>query len=330
MSAHTIPRQKLERLFKQFDQLSILVVGDLMLDRFIWGSVSRISPEAPVPIVEVTSESDMPGGSANVVNNLCALGARTYVCGIVGDDLIGRILRDKLTHERIDLGGIMVDPERTTTLKTRIIAHSQQMVRVDKENRIEVGDRETSRLVAYVKSIVRTVDAIIIEDYGKGLVTQRLVSELVPLAKKHGTLVSVDPKIGHRLDYRGITVITPNRAEALWLSGVESGDRAELDQIGHSLLTRLACKGVLITLGEHGMCLFQKGRRPASIPTPAREVYDVSGAGDTVISAFTAALAAGAAMEEAAVVANYAAGVVVGKVGTATASGSEILEAMHP
>ncbi|MCX6338365.1 MAG: D-glycero-beta-D-manno-heptose-7-phosphate kinase [Candidatus Aureabacteria bacterium] len=329
MSAHTIPRQKLDRLFKQFDQLSILVVGDLMLDRFIWGSVSRISPEAPVPIVEVTSESDMPGGSANVVNNLCALGAKTYVCGIVGDDLIGRILRDKLTHERIDLGGIMVNPERTTTLKTRIIAHSQQMVRVDKENRVEVGDRETSQLVAYVKSIVRTVDAIIIEDYGKGLVTQRLVSELVPLAKKHGTLVSVDPKMGHRLDYRGITVITPNRAEALWLSGVESGDRAELDQIGHSLLTRLACKGVLITLGEYGMCLFQKGRRPASIPTTAREVYDVSGAGDTVISAFTAALAAGAAMKEAAVVANYAAGVVVGKVGTATASGSEILEAMH-
>jgi D-beta-D-heptose 7-phosphate kinase/D-beta-D-heptose 1-phosphate adenosyltransferase len=329
MSAHTIPRQKLERLIEQFDQLSILVVGDLMLDRFIWGSVSRISPEAPVPIVEVTSESDMPGGSANVVNNLCALGAKTYVCGIVGDDLIGRILRDKLTHERIDLGGIMVNPERTTTLKTRIIAHSQQMVRVDKENRVEVGDRETSRLVAYVKSIVRTVDAIIIEDYGKGLVTQRLVSELVPLARKHGTLVSVDPKMGHRLDYRGITVITPNRAEAIWLSGVESGDRAELDQIGHSLLNRLACKGVLITLGEHGMCLFQKGRRPASIPTTAREVYDVSGAGDTVISAFTAALAAGSPMEEAAIVANYAAGVVVGKVGTATAGGSEILEAMH-
>jgi len=330
MSAHKIPRKKLERLFKKFDQVSILVVGDLMLDRFIWGFVSRISPEAPVPIVEVTSESDMPGGSANVVNNLCALGTRTHVCGVVGDDRIGQILRDKLTHKRIDLRGIMVNPERATTLKTRIIAHSQQMVRVDKENRVEVGDRETSRLIAYINSVVRTVDAIIIEDYGKGLVTQRLVSELVRLAGTHGTIVSVDPKLGHRLDYSGITVITPNRAEALWLAGVESTDRVALDQIGNSILTHLACTGVLITLGEHGMCLFQKGRRPASIPTTAREVYDVSGAGDTVISAFTAALAAGSPMEEAAIVANYAAGVVVGKVGTATASGSEILEAMYP
>jgi len=330
MSAKKIPRQKLERLFKKFDQVSILVVGDLMLDRFIWGSVSRISPEAPVPIVEVTSESDMPGGSANVVNNLCALGARAYVCGIVGDDRIGQILRDKLTHKRIDLSGIMVNPERATTLKTRIIAHSQQMVRVDKENRVEVGDRETSRLIAYINSIVRAVDAIIIEDYGKGLVTQQLVSELIRLGKKHGTILSVDPKMGHRLDYGGITVITPNRAEAVWLAGVESSDRVALDHVGKSLLTRLACTGVLITLGEHGMCLFQKGRRPASIPTTAREVYDVSGAGDTVISAFTTALAAGSPMEEAAVVANYAAGVVVGKVGTATASRSEIIEAMYP
>lgn len=330
MSAKKIPKQKLKRLFDRFDRLNVLVVGDLMLDRFIWGSVSRISPEAPVPIVEVTSESDMPGGSANVVSNLSALGARTHVCGMVGDDRIGQILRNKLANTMTDLGGIMVNPHRTTTLKTRIIAHSQQVVRVDKENSGEVDSRETSRLIAYVNSIVRTIDAIIIEDYGKGLVTQPLVSELIRLGKKHGTIISVDPKRGHRLDYKGITAMTPNRAEALWLAGVEPGERVVLDRVGKSLLARLACTGVLITLGEQGMCLFQKGRGPAAIPTTARQVYDVSGAGDTVISTFTAALAAGAPMEEAAIVANYAAGVVVGKVGTATASRSEIIEAIYP
>jgi D-beta-D-heptose 7-phosphate kinase/D-beta-D-heptose 1-phosphate adenosyltransferase len=330
MSTKKIPKQKIKRLFDKFDRLNILVVGDLMLDRFVWGSVSRISPEAPVPIVEVTSESDMPGGSANVVSNLAALGARTYVCGMVGDDRIGQILRSKLTNTMTDLEGIMVNPKRATTLKTRIIAHNQQMVRVDKENSGEVGSRETSRLIAYVKSIIRTIDAIIVEDYGKGLVTQPLISELIRLCKKHGTIISVDPKMGHRLDYKGITAITPNRAEALWLAGVESGERVTLDRVGKSLLARLACMGILITLGEQGMCLFQKGRSPASIPTTAREVYDVSGAGDTVISAFTAALAAGAPMEEAAIVANYAAGVVVGKVGTATAGRSEIIEAIYP
>ncbi len=330
MSAKKISKQKLKRLFDKFDRLNVLVVGDLMLDRFIWGSVSRISPEAPVPIVEVTSESDMPGGSANVVSNLSALGARTYVCGMVGDDRIGHILRTKLTNQMTDLGGIMVNPHRATTLKTRIIAHSQQVVRVDKENKGEIGFRETSRLIAYVNSVVRTIDAIIIEDYGKGLVTQPLVSELIRLGKKHGTIISVDPKMGHRIDYKGVTTITPNRAEALWLAGVGPGDSAAIDRVGKSLLTRLACMGILITLGEQGMCLFQKGRSPASIPTTAREVYDVSGAGDTVISVFTAALAAGAPMEEAAIVANYAAGVVVGKVGTATASRSEIIEAIYP
>jgi D-beta-D-heptose 7-phosphate kinase/D-beta-D-heptose 1-phosphate adenosyltransferase len=330
MSTKKIPKQKLKRILDKFDRLNILVIGDLMLDRFIWGSVSRISPEAPVPIVEVTSESDMPGGSANVVSNLSTLGARTYVCGMVGDDRIGHILRSKLANKMTELGGIMLNPKRATTLKTRIIAHSQQVVRVDKENSGEVGPRETSRLISYVKSIIRKIDAIIIEDYGKGLVSQPLVSELIRLCKKHGTIISVDPKMGHRIDYRGVTVITPNRTEAFWLAGVEPGERVMLDRMGKSLLTRLACKGVLVTLGEQGMCLFQKGRSPASIPTTAREVYDVSGAGDTVISVFTAALAAGASMEEAAMVANYAAGVVVGKVGTATAGRSEIIEAIYP
>jgi D-beta-D-heptose 7-phosphate kinase/D-beta-D-heptose 1-phosphate adenosyltransferase len=324
----TLPRKKVEALLGRFDRVHILVVGDLMLDRFIWGSVTRISPEAPVPVVEVTSESDVPGGSANVVNNICALGGRVHVCGLIGSDRIGRNLLEKLSHTRIDLTGVILDSRRSTTLKTRIIAHSQQVVRVDKENRAPIRDRETARLLSYIRSLIGRLDAVIIEDYGKGLVTQQLVRELIRLSREHDVILAVDPKRGHVIDYRGITVITPNRTEALWLAGPESSDRVDLDEVGRNLLARLACKGVLITLGEQGMRLFQEGRKPTGIPTAAREVYDVSGAGDTVISAFTLALAAGASMADAAILANYAAGVVVGKVGTATVSRAEIIGAM--
>lgn len=325
-----LPRRRVERILGGFEGARVLVVGDLMLDRFIWGSVTRISPEAPVPVVEVTSESDVPGGSANVVTNTCALGARTHVCGIIGADRIGATLREKLSHRRIDLGGIITDPRRTTTLKTRIVAHSQQVVRVDRESKGEVRQREVARIVSYLRGLVPKLDAVIIEDYGKGLVTQAIVDELVRLAHAHGKILTVDPKIGHRIDYRGITAMTPNRAEALWLAGAGPGDRMSVEEAGGILLANLSCRGVLVTLGEHGMCLFRSGLPPASIPTAAREVYDVSGAGDTVIATFTLALASGASMEEAAVIANFAAGVVVGKVGTATAGRKELIEAMYP
>ncbi|MCX6354398.1 MAG: D-glycero-beta-D-manno-heptose-7-phosphate kinase [Candidatus Aureabacteria bacterium] len=323
-------KKKLDRLLGKFDDVNILVVGDLMLDRFVWGSVNRISPEAPVPVVEVTSESDVPGGAANVVNNIRSLGGRAYVCGIIGKDTIGEILLQKLNHEKIDLGGVIVDPHRTTTLKTRIIAHSQQMVRVDKESTAEIPRKEIERIISYVESIVHNLGAIIIEDYGKGLVTQRLVAGLVRLSREHDTILAVDPKRGNIINYRGITLMTPNRAEALWLAGEGKRNTATLEEVGERLLRRLACRAVLITLGEQGMCLFQRSRKLLSIPTTAREVYDVSGAGDTVISTFTLALAAGASMAAAAVISNYAAGVVVGKVGTATANQKEIVEAMFP
>ena len=321
-----IRRKRIESLLGKFDGVRILVVGDLMLDRFVWGKVTRISPEAPVPVVDVTSESDMPGGSANVVKNLCALGVRSYVCGVIGDDDIGESLREKLADDRIDLGGLIVDAGRMTTLKTRIIAHIQQVVRVDKESRDEIAQKDISRAVSYAESIMDDIDAVIIEDYGKGMVTQRLVSSLIRLASPRGIILCADPKMGHELNYRGITAITPNRAEAFWMAWRTPSSGRSLEAAGKKLLRNLLCKGVLVTLGERGMCLFQKGKEPASIPTAAREVFDVSGAGDTVISTFTAALAAGADMREAAVVANYAAGVVVGKVGTGTASREEILE----
>lgn len=325
-----IRRRRAEEILGRFGGVRLVVVGDLMLDRFIWGSVTRISPEAPVPVVEVTSESDVPGGSANVVTNACALGARTHVCGIVGADPIGGTLREKLSNPRIDLGGIVTDPRRTTTLKTRIVAHSQQVVRVDRESGAEIGGREIARIISYLRSIAPRVDAVIIEDYGKGLVTQGIVDELVRLARRHDFILTVDPKIGRRIDYRGVSAITPNRAEALWLAGAAPGDRMALDEAGRRILENLACRAVLITLGEQGMCLFRGGSPPEMIPTAARAVYDVSGAGDTVIAAFTLALCSGASMDEAAIIANSAAGVVVGKVGTASASRGEIIEAMFP
>jgi len=323
-----LPRKKVESILRGFGRTDILIVGDLMRDRCVGGAGTRISPEAPVPVVEVTSESDLPGGSANVVNNVCALGGRVRVCGVIGADRIGRSLLEKLKNPRVDLAGVIVDSGRSTTLKTRIIAHSQQVVRVDRENRTPVRERDIDRILAYIRSLIGVLDAVIIKDYGKGLVTQRLVTEIVGLCGKHGVTVAVDPTKGHAIDYRGISVITPNRAEALWLAGVEAGERVDLDAVGRILLNRLACRGVLITLGDQGMRLFREGCRPIGIPTAAREVYDVSGAGDTVISAFTLALAAGASMEDAAIVGNYAAGVVVGKVGTATVSRREIIEAM--
>jgi D-beta-D-heptose 7-phosphate kinase/D-beta-D-heptose 1-phosphate adenosyltransferase len=324
-----ISRTRAEKILRQFNRVKIMVVGDLMLDRFIWGDVSRISPEAPVPVVEITSESEMPGGSANVVNNISAIGAGSYVCGVIGKDYIGKLLRNKLSHKKIDLGGVIENPGRTTTLKTRIIAHNQQIVRVDKEDKKEKNGKDLKRIISYFHATVKKIDAVILEDYGKGMINQELVSAIIASAKKHDKIIAVDPKKGHALDYTGATVITPNKAEAVWMAGKEFEQKIDISAVGSHILNRWSCKGVLITLGEHGMALFQPGKKPVNIPTTAREVYDVSGAGDTVISTFTAALAAGADMKEAAVIANYAAGVVVGKVGTGTASRKEILNAIY-
>ncbi|MDD5555950.1 MAG: PfkB family carbohydrate kinase [bacterium] len=323
------PRRRIERLLDRFGEATVLVAGDLMLDRFVWGSVTRISPEAPVPIVEVTSETDVPGGAANVVGNICALGGTACVAGVIGEDRIGRALLERLAHRRIDLAGVIVDPARSTTLKTRIIAHSQQVVRVDKEATRDIGEGEIERILSFARARSSRLGAIIIEDYGKGIVRQSLVAGLVRLSRRRGITLAADPKKGHPIDYRGVTVMTPNREEAVWLAGDGKAAGADPDAIGQLLIRRFALHGVLITLGEKGMCLCRGGRPPVRIPTAAREVFDVSGAGDTVVSAFTLALAAGASMEEAAFVANHAAGVVVGKVGTAVVSRKEIIEAIY-
>lgn len=316
----------LKRIISKFPRAKILVIGDLILDEFIWGKVERISPEAPVPVVWVESESFMPGGASNVANNIAALGGKVYLSGIIGNDKNADILSTELKKKGIDLGGVIVDGERPTTLKTRIIAHHQQVVRVDRERVMPIEDNLCDQILSFVHQKINDIDALVIEDYGKGLITARLLSEIIPLARKHKKIITVDPKINHFSYYRGITSITPNTQEAEGISGIKIKTDADIDKVGKKVISELSSESVLLTLGENGMRLFTRGGKITHIPTVAQEVFDVSGAGDTVIGTFTLALACGASMLDAAHIANYAAGIVVGKVGVAVVTKDELLE----
>ena len=330
---------RVKALLQQAQRTRIVVVGDVMLDQFIWGSVSRISPEAPVPIVEFASESFMPGGAANVARNLSALCAQTDLFTFVGKDDAGKKLHELLSAQRVDCGGLLPHPQRATSIKTRIVAHQQQVVRVDRETREDCDVNATRRLLAALEPGVLYADAVILGDYGKGVVNQHLLDELKKLCRARGIWLSLDPKPIHHLDLTGLSLITPNRKEAFELAGMQdaSGVRpsnplkdAKLMAVADKLLTELSPALLLITLGDHGMLLCQRDREPFHIPTVAKEVFDVSGAGDTVIASFTLAIAAGASPIEAAVFSNHAAGVVVGKVGTATVTPEELLASFSP
>ena len=316
------------QIIDKFKGARVLIVGDLIMDHFIWGDVSRISPEAPVPVVDVSSESILLGGSANVVNNIYSLGGNCVVTGIVGDDSDGRYLTKTLSEKKIPTNGIIVDPERPTTIKTRIIAHSQQVVRFDREKRKKIEGTTLESVLEFIKRSVKAVDLIIISDYAKGLISPGLVEEITSLAAESKIPVAVDPKVEHFDYYKDVTVITPNNLEASRSSGVEIADEQSLHLAGEKLLARTGAEALLITRGEHGMSLFEKAGGQAHIPTVAQEVYDVSGAGDTVIGVFGLALASGANFREAAVLANFAAGIVVGKVGTATVTMEELKAAV--
>jgi len=318
-------KERLKKIISRFPKVKVLIIGDLILDEFLWGEVSRISPEAPVPVVWVRSESFMPGGAANVANNIHALNGKTYLAGVVGMDERGRILTEGLRKKGMDVGGIVIDGERPTTLKTRVIAHHQQVVRIDKEKMDTLSGGLIDQIIDYVKEIINDIDAIIIEDYGKGIITPRLLQEVLRLAKRHKKIVTVDPKEEHFHYYKGVTAITPNHHEAAQTAGVKLKHSDNLIKTGKALLNRLKCEAVLVTLGENGMQLFEKQGRITHIPTVAQDVFDVSGAGDTVIGAFTLALAAGAGMVDAALISNFAAGIVVGKVGIAVATQEELL-----
>jgi D-beta-D-heptose 7-phosphate kinase/D-beta-D-heptose 1-phosphate adenosyltransferase len=325
-----IQAERLLEVLGHFSQARILVVGDFILDEFIWGNVSRISPEAPVPVVQVKRESFLPGGSLNVANNIRTLGGTVFPCGVVGRDLEGRVLVRAMRRHGIDTGGVILDPARPTTIKTRVIAHSQQVVRVDREKLAPISREDGQKILQFVRKKIKEADVMIVEDYGKGMIEPFLLTPLLELTRKFGKPVLVDPKEKHFQLYKGVTAITPNRAEAYSVFGASvNGREPELEEVGRGLLKRLRSQAVLITLGEEGMVLFEKNRPTTRIPTTAREVFDVSGAGDTVIAVFALGIAAGATLAEAAILSNLAAGIVVGKLGTATVEPDELRQAIE-
>jgi D-beta-D-heptose 7-phosphate kinase/D-beta-D-heptose 1-phosphate adenosyltransferase len=324
--------RKLQQLLAAARRRRVLVLGDVMLDQFIWGQVNRISPEAPVPVVDYQRESVMPGGAANVARNLSAFGVKTELVAVVGNDEPASRLRKLLGEHRVGCDGLVTHPVRPTSIKTRIVAHQQQVVRVDREMRGELDNPSTRRLLQEITRRLPGADAVIVGDYGKGVVTQGLMDELKQLCRTRGIWLSMDPKPVHQLNLTGLSLITPNRKEAFELSGLRDDTRdanplrdMNLIRTAGRLLNELAPAVLLITLGEHGMLLCRRGERPHHIPTVAQEVFDVSGAGDTVIATFTLAITAGAAPLEAAMVSNHAAGVVVGKVGTAIVTPQELI-----
>jgi D-beta-D-heptose 7-phosphate kinase/D-beta-D-heptose 1-phosphate adenosyltransferase len=310
---------------------SVVVYGDVMLDEFVWGDVTRISPEAPVPVVDIRRESAHLGGAANVLANLRALGARAGVVGVVGDDRAGERVRSGLRESGALHGdeNLIVDAARPTTVKTRIIAHSQLVVRADRERRTPIEAEVEDRVIAGLLGLLAEADALVVSDYDKGAVTRRVLGEVLPRAREAGVPVLVDPKIRNFEAYRPATLVTPNHHEALRLTLGEDDSDEGVALAARLIRERLGCDSVLITRGERGMMLLEGEGRPVYVPTVAREVYDVTGAGDTVIATLAAALAAGATLEEAAALANHAAGVVVGKVGTATATAEELLAAVR-
>jgi len=324
--------QRLREILARAKAKRILVLGDLMLDEFVWGKVGRISPEAPVPIVEVTGESFYPGGAANVARNLREFVETVSVIGLIGSDRGGRQLRELLAEQKINTEDAIEDAEFPTIVKTRVIARTQQIVRVDREQVRSPSPAQVSRIVAGVRRRLAETDAIIFEDYGKGFLSADLVGQICRDAVAAGKIVSGDPNPRHPIAWRNITAMKPNRSEAFLAAGVPWNDPVDpadqddaLLKVGAALLEKWDTRYVLITLGEQGMMLFQKGNLPHHIPTKARQVFDVSGAGDTAIALFTLALCCDATPSEAAEIANYGSAVVVGKLGTATVTQDELI-----
>jgi D-beta-D-heptose 7-phosphate kinase/D-beta-D-heptose 1-phosphate adenosyltransferase len=308
---------------------NVVVLGDVMLDEFVWGDVTRISPEAPVPVVDVRRESVHLGGAANVLSNLVALGARGSVVGVVGNDAAGTRLQNGLRELGTKEGCLIVDESRPSTTKTRIIAHSQLVVRADRESRIRVNGKLEEKIVSCLKDALKEADAFVVSDYDKGVVTPAILSAILPLAYER-VPVLIDPKLRNFSSYRPATLVTPNHFEALRMSNSEDTSDDGSHHAAKVIREKLGCDAVLITRGDRGMMLLEAGGEPVYVETAAREVYDVTGAGDTVIAALAGALSAGATMLEAASFANHAAGIVVGKVGTATVTPEELLVTFEP
>jgi len=325
----TLTRDRARLITDGFSGKRIVVLGDVMLDEFIWGRVRRISPEAPVPVVEVDRQTLALGGAGNVVSNLVALGATAIPIGVIGDDSDAYRLRSAFAALNAGDKSLISDPARPTTIKTRIIAHNQQVVRADRESRSAIPSSIEAAVAEAFCREIKGADAAVVSDYGKGLLTPTLLPRVLKAANEQGLIVCLDPKMRNFVHYQPVTVITPNHQEAAEAAGVSIEDETGLIQAGRKILGSIDTQAVLITRGEEGMTLFTGSNEDDAavthIPTVAREVYDVTGAGDTVIATFALALASGASLEEAAVLANHGAGVVVAKVGTASVSRDELL-----
>ena len=336
MNSKRLSISRARQILAAAQKTRILVVGDVMLDQFIWGGVSRISPEAPVPVVDFQRESFMPGGAANVARNLVHLKTPAELFGAIGkDEAAGKLLK-LLGEQNIGCTGLVKSSARHTSIKTRIVAHQQQVVRVDRETRGALDAKTNASLLAEIKKKISSADAVIVGDYGKGVVTQPLLNEIKSLCHARGVWLSLDPKPVHQLNLNGLSLITPNRKEAFELADLPDDTKTanpfadkNLMLVAERLLKELNPALLLITLGELGMLLCQRGHKPFHIPTVAQEVFDVSGAGDTVIASFTLAIAAGASPIEAAILSNHAAGIVVGKRGTATTSPEELVKSFN-
>src|SRR5215218_8967048 len=319
-----LTKTRVSEILKALQDRYVLVLGDVMLDEFVWGDVTRISPEAPVPVVDVRRESVHLGGAANVLANVVALGAGGSVVGVVGKDGPGERLQNKLRELGSQDGCLIVDDARRSTTKTRIIAHSQLVVRADRESRVPVASKIEDQIIACLKETLKHADAFVVSDYDKGVVTPRILREILPVAYEQ-VPVLIDPKLRNFNFYRPATLITPNHHEALRMSDSEDHSDDGSHQAASVIRKKLGCDAVLITRGDRGMMLLEGDGEPVYVKTAAREVYDVTGAGDTVIAALAAALSTGATMLEAASLANHAAGIVVGKIGTATATAEELM-----
>lgn len=327
MRRRSVSVERLSEVVSGFSGCRIAVIGDLILDEFVWGNVERISPEAPVPVVDVIRESEHLGGAANVALNLTSLGAEVDLVGVVGQDAAAKRLAENLASSGISTDSIVGDSDRRTTIKTRIIAHHQQVCRTDRETKKSLDPTIRENVTSHSRASIGKADAVVLSDYGKGVLSDEMATLLIQCCREKGKFVAVDPKVNDFSHYAQASIITPNKWEAELASGVSIFDEVSLEQAGRMILQIASADDVLITRGDQGMSLISHQER-LDIPTVAREVFDVTGAGDTVIATLALGVAAGATVHEAAVLANHAAGVVVGKLGTASASVDELLASL--
>ncbi len=318
----------LKEYIEKFPDARILVVGDIIMDRYVWGEVSRISPEAPVPVVDVKQETNMLGGAANVAHNIASLGAKPILCGVVGEDSNGGDILDEIDRMGLKVGGIVKEDDRPTSIKTRIVAHSQQVVRFDRESKKDINPESIKKILGFIKKSLKDLDAVVVADYGKGVISAPLMKGLRRLAENSSVMIAVDPKTGNFEYYHGVDVITPNHYEAGVFCHIEIADENSLMRAGRKMLRELGCRSVLITQGKDGVTLFEKNGETTHIPTVAKKVFDVTGAGDTVIGTFSLALASGLDFKSAAVLSNFAAGIVVGEVGTSVVRTEDLKQAI--